>query len=140
MFMKGVIYFLCLLLSLTFISCGQSADKSKPLKDFINNSNATNLSRNLNEQEWNKLFPNRYGIGLKDLINNNPDFYSFKTFVALAKLFPSFLSDGMILHKKENWLLFLLILPRRQVEDGKLLQVVISNGVYIFFKKKIPGK
>ncbi|MDQ6763817.1 MAG: chitinase, partial [Bacteroidota bacterium] len=41
-----------------------------------------------------ELFPNRYGIGMKDSINGNADFYSFKTFVAAAKIFPSFLDDG----------------------------------------------
>jgi hypothetical protein len=83
------------LLSLSYISYGQTTELSNPLKESINRpSNTTNLLKYLNEEKWNELFPNRYGIGLKDSINNNPDFYSFKTFVAIAKIFPSFLSDG----------------------------------------------
>jgi hypothetical protein len=76
------------------ISCGQSFDKTKPLKESINNNNTTNVTKYLDAEKWNKLFPGRYGIGLKDSITNNPDFYSFRTFVAVAKIFPSFLSDG----------------------------------------------
>jgi hypothetical protein len=94
MFMKCVIYFLSFLLSLTYISCGQSIDKTKPLKESVNNNNTTNVTKYLNEEKWGKLFPNRYSIGLKDSINKNPDFYSFNTFVAVVKIFPSFLSDG----------------------------------------------
>jgi basic endochitinase B len=118
--MKGVIYFLSFLLTMTYISCGQSIYKTKPLKESVNNNNATNVTRYLNEEKWNKLFPNRYGIGLKDSINNNSDFYSFKTFVAVAKIFPSFLQMAMILHRNGNLQHFLLILPRRQAVDGKL--------------------
>lgn len=86
--------FFCLLLSLTYISWGQVIESSKPLKETANNNrNTTNVTKYLNEKKWNKLFPNRYGTGLKDSINNNPDFYSFKTFVAAAKIFTTFLSD-----------------------------------------------
>lgn len=92
--MKCLIYFFCFLLSLIDISCGQKTELPKPLKESIKNSNTTNVTKYLNEKKWNELFPHRYGIGLKDSINNNPDFYSFKTFVAAAKIFPSFLADG----------------------------------------------
>jgi hypothetical protein len=92
--MKSVIYFSYFLLALTYISCGQATDLTKPLKETINNRNATKVSKYLDEIKWNELFPKRYGIGIKDSINNNPDFYSFKTFVLVAKLFPAFLSEG----------------------------------------------
>ncbi len=81
-------------LSLANMSCGQQTELKKPLKESLINSHATNVAKYLDEKKWNALFPNRYGIGLKDSINNNPDFYSFKSFVAAAKIFPSFLSEG----------------------------------------------
>ena len=61
--------------------------------ELVNNNNKTNVSKYLNQKQWNELFPNRYGIGMKDSINGNADFYSFETFVAAAKIFPSFLGD-----------------------------------------------
>lgn len=92
--MKSVILLSYFLLSLTYISYGQATELIKPLRENINNSNRTNVSTYLNEKKWNELFPKRYGIGIKDSINNNPDFYSFKTFVLAAKLFPSFVAEG----------------------------------------------
>ena len=92
--MKSVVYIFYFLMALTHISCGQTTQLVKPLKETINNSNSTNATKYLNQTEWNELFPHRYGIGLKDSINNNPDFYSFKIFVIAAKLFPAFLSEG----------------------------------------------
>ncbi len=86
-----LLYFFC---SLTYISCGQVTKTVNPLNENINNGNKTNVSKYLNEKKWNELFPRRYGIGVKDTLNNNPDFYSFKTFVLAAKLFPSFLAVG----------------------------------------------
>jgi basic endochitinase B len=94
MLMKSGIYLSYFLWSVIYISCGQTTELIKPLKENINKSTKTNISIYLNEKKWNELFPKRYGIGLKDSLNNNPDFYSFKTFVLAAKLFPSFLSDG----------------------------------------------
>ncbi|MGN6540935.1 MAG: chitinase, partial [Ginsengibacter sp.] len=88
---------LCLMafsLLLANISCAQQTELKNPLKETLINNNPTNLKKYLNEKEWNKLFPHRYGIGLKDSINHNPDFYSFKTFVNAAKIFPAFLSEG----------------------------------------------
>ena len=84
-------YFFC---TLSYISYGQTIEPTKPLKDQLNNNNTTRVSKYLNEKKWNKLFPKRYGIGIKDSLNDNPDFYSFKTFISAAKLFPSFLAEG----------------------------------------------
>ena len=92
--MKSVIYLSCFLIILSYISCGQKSDTIEPLSENLNNSNTTNATKYLDEKKWNELFPHRYGLGLKDSINNNPDFYSFKTFVLGAKLFPAFLSEG----------------------------------------------
>lgn len=92
--MKNSFYLFCLLLLLVNSGCGQQISSVKPLKESLINNNKTNLNKYINEKKWNELFPNRYGIGLKDSINNNPDFYSFKTFVIAAKIFPSFLSEG----------------------------------------------
>jgi len=65
-----------------------------PLKESLHLKGNTHLTRYLNEKAWNFLFPHRYGIGKKDEINHNPDFYSFKAFVSAARLFPDFLSEG----------------------------------------------
>jgi hypothetical protein len=92
--MKSLIYLFYFFCTLTNISCGQTNEPTKPLKDQLINNNTTNVSRYLNEKKWNELFPKRYGIGIKDSLNNIADFYSFKTFVLAAKLFPSFLAEG----------------------------------------------
>jgi len=91
--MKIFLSVFCSLILFANSGCGQQPDSSKPLKELLQNRNKTNVTKYLNEKKWNELFPNRYGIGLKDSINNNPDFYSFKTFVLAAKIFPSFLSE-----------------------------------------------
>jgi basic endochitinase B len=83
----------CLLLLLFNSGCGQQTSSFRP-KESLQNSSKTNVTKYLNEKSWDDLFPHRYGLGLKDSINHNPDFYSFKTFVAAAKIFPSFLSEG----------------------------------------------
>ncbi len=93
--MKSITYLFYCVLLLSYISCGQTTKLPEPLKVILSkNNNTTNVTKYLNEEKWNELFPKRYGVGLKDSINNNPDFYSFKTFVLVAKLFPSFLSEG----------------------------------------------
>jgi len=100
--MKGIFYILSFLLSLASISCGQNMQYAKPLKESLNNNNITNVNAYLTEKTWNDLFSHRYGIGLKDSIYHNPDFYSFTTFVKAARLFPAFLSDGdTIIQKRE---------------------------------------
>jgi len=88
------IFLIAFSLSLAHVGCAQKTELKKPLKENLINNNPTNLTKYLDQKKWNELFPHRYGIGLKDSINHNPDFYSFKTFVAVAKIFPSFLSEG----------------------------------------------
>lgn len=100
--MKNSFSFFYLLLFLVNSGCSQQPGSYRPLKESIQNSNKTNVTKYLNEKKWNELFPDRYGIGLKDSINHNPDFYSFKTFILAAKIFPSFLSEGDgIVQKRE---------------------------------------
>ncbi|MDP4263080.1 MAG: chitinase [Bacteroidota bacterium] len=66
-----------------------------PLKEYsTRNNRRTNLVKYLDAVQWNELFPNRYSKGLKDSINNNPDFYSFQSFVKACNAFPGFLSAG----------------------------------------------
>jgi hypothetical protein len=89
------------------IGYAQQTELKKPLKESLVNNNTTNVTKYLNEEEWNDLFPHRYGIGLKDFITHNPDFYSFKTFVAAAKIFPAFLSEGNEIIRKRELAAFL---------------------------------
>jgi hypothetical protein len=105
--MKRFLYFLHVFLSITFTVCAQSAEPIVPLKETISNHNKTNLSQYLNQKKWNELFPKRYGIGAKDSLNNNPDFYSFKIFLLAAKMFPAFLADGDDSTKKRELAAFL---------------------------------
>ena len=81
---------------------------SIPLKNLLaSSSNKTSITRFLNPKIWNTLFPHRYGIGIKDSIHHNPDFYSFKAFVKAAKLFPSFLGEGTEDSKRRELAAFL---------------------------------
>jgi len=57
-------------------------------------SGKTNLEKLLTEKEWNELFPNRFGQGENEMKGKIKDFYSFKAFVAAARAFPLFLSEG----------------------------------------------
>ena len=96
----------CLLFFLS--SCAQSPEMNYPLKNNLKNQKrSTNLTKFLNQKTWNQLFPNRYGIGVKDTINHNPDFYSFKSFVAAAGLFPDFLGEGDVQTQKRELCAFL---------------------------------
>ncbi len=80
------------ILWITISSCGQSIT---PLKDLLKNTNAhTNLTKYLNEKKWNNLFPHRYGMEKLDNPRIPFDFYSFKSFVVAARLFPAFLGEG----------------------------------------------
>jgi len=85
-------------LSLLLFICStysQPLTQKKILKDLLKeNHSTTNITKYLNKKIWSELFPHRYGIGAKDTINHIADFYSFKTFVTAAKLFPAFLSEG----------------------------------------------
>ena len=93
--MKSIVSISFFLLLLSQMCYGQMTVLPKPLKEFVNNKiTAAKITRYLTEKKWNQLFPKRYGIGQKDSISNNTDFYSYKTFVQASKLFPSFLSDG----------------------------------------------
>ncbi|MDQ6890195.1 MAG: chitinase [Bacteroidota bacterium] len=106
--MRYAIFLFYFSLSLTYISCGQSTDSSITLKEYLNrNTSKTNVTKYLNEKKWNDLFPHRYGIGIKDSINHNPDFYSFEAFVATAKMFPLFLSEGNETIQKREFAAFL---------------------------------
>lgn len=49
--------------------------------------------------EW--AFPNRFGHGERSLKTNVADFYSFKAFVAAARVFPDFLSGDEVDSKRE---------------------------------------
>lgn len=96
--------------SLLFIlnTCAQSPEINYPLKNNLKNQKeSTNLTKFLNQKSWNQLFPNRYGIGMKDTINHNPDFYSFSSFVTAARLFPDFLAEGSMQTQKRELCAFL---------------------------------
>src|ERR1035438_237749 len=88
-----------LVASLTY---GQTIPSTEPLGTQSTNTYHSNLSRYLDEHQWDDLFPHRYGKGLKDTINQLPDFYSLQAFESAANLFPNFLSEGdAILQKRE---------------------------------------
>lgn len=105
--MKYAIFLFYFSLSLIFISRAQVTDSLRPLKENLNTGNKTNLTKYLDEKKWNDLFPHRYGIGLTDSISHNPDFYSFKAFVAASKIFPLFLSEGNDTTRKRELAAFL---------------------------------
>jgi hypothetical protein len=68
-----------------------------PADSIIKNRTITkksNILHYLNATAWNQLFPHRYGIGLKDTINHNKDFYSYASFIKAANYFPDFISEG----------------------------------------------
>ena len=88
---KHFIRFYLLLMLAFSVAAGQA----QALKTIAAEKNRkTNLEKFLNEKEWNELFPNRYGMEDTDSKVKTKDFYSFKAFVAAAKAFPLFLSEG----------------------------------------------
>lgn len=78
------------------LSTARKADDAQPLK-LVNGK--SNITRYLNEQTWNQLFPNRYNVSAYT-DEANParapyqDYYSYKAFVAACGKFPQFLSQG----------------------------------------------
>ncbi|HEY5368645.1 MAG TPA: chitinase [Hanamia sp.] len=96
--------------SLFFLnSCAQSPEIKSTLKSDLQKHKevSTSLTKFINQKTWNQLFPNRYGIGMKDPINHNPDFYSFKSFVEATSLFPDFLAEGSVQIQKRELCAFL---------------------------------
>ena len=73
--------------------------KAKKTNSNIDSSNTiTNVSKYLSAKKWAFLFPNRFNISKVSDTSfiglPHTEFYSFKAFVAAAKLFPKFLSEG----------------------------------------------
>lgn len=104
-------YLFCLFIFAGLYSYGQNnpqRNDTLPLKQSLTNKHShPKLLNYLNATQWNDLFPNRHGRKLKDAINHNPDFYSFKAFVTAAAAFPQFLSEGDIPTQKRELAAFL---------------------------------
>jgi basic endochitinase B len=85
-----------ILVFLIFLSAAcKSQSGYVPIKDRPDST--TNLTKYLSDTAWNRLFPNRYGKALSGpnaADSGKTDFYSFAAFVAAAKKFPDFLSQG----------------------------------------------
>ena len=79
----------------------QSSQSSKAqLAATLKQSGKTNLTKYLNEAKWDELFPNR-ARGPRKLKKATFDFYSFKSFVTAAKVFPNFISGNKTAQKRE---------------------------------------
>ena len=95
--MKRLLLLFILLLS--FNGFSQSVIPAlKPFFVSMHQKNKTPLTNFLNEKKWNELFPNRNGYSKK---KSTTDFYSFKAFVAAAKVFPEFLKGDATIQKRE---------------------------------------
>ncbi len=92
-------YFLILFFCMALIS--------KPGHSQRATSSPSEVSKYLTEASWNELFPHRYGIGLKDARHQNPDFYTFGSFVEAARHFPQFLAEGTVEIRKRELAAFL---------------------------------
>lgn len=93
---------LALILLLPMSGFSQSVNITKePLKLALNRHRKTMLTAYLNEKKWNELFPNRHGSNAKNPKKRISDFYSFKAFVAAARVFPDFLSGNPLTQKRE---------------------------------------
>jgi basic endochitinase B len=97
--MKKNIHFVLILLSLIILhSCAAVIDEQDDVIVADKKNEQTNLTKFLDAQKWNYLFPNRYHISKYPdsnfIIVPNKDFYSFDAFVTAAKMFPLFLGDG----------------------------------------------
>lgn len=138
--MKGTIYVLSFFLSLIYISCGQSTSSSEPLRGFINKNNHTNVTKYLNEAKWSELFPNRYGIGLKDSINHYSDFYSFNSFIKVAGIFPHFLSDGDESIQKRELAAFLANVAQETSGGWEAAPGGYYKWGLYFLEENIPGR
>ncbi len=87
--------FKALILLLLFSKCSSQPSSTIPLNSRLHDpGNHSAVSAFLSESDWNTLFPNRYGIGIKDSITHFQDFYSYKSFIEAASLFPSFVNEG----------------------------------------------
>lgn len=76
------------------MACCVKAQQQGPLYlQKLDKSGKSPIEQFLNRKAWNSLFPHRYGIGIKDSIHHNPDFYSFNALVQASRYFPSFLQE-----------------------------------------------
>jgi hypothetical protein len=105
--MKKAFYSLGFCFLVASITYGQANPTAEPLKTHSTNACHSNLSRYLDDQQWDELFPHRYGKELKDSFNQSADFYSLQAFKAAASLFPDFLAQGDTIVQKRELAAFL---------------------------------
>lgn len=138
--MRRTLIFFTVLLFVSIAGCGQKIEMATPLEQSLENKNTTNVTRYLSEKMWNDLFPHRYGIGLKDSINRNPDFYSFKTFVSAAKIFPLFLSEGNEILQKRELAAFLANIAQETSGGWQTAPGGYFKWGLYFLEENSPGK
>jgi basic endochitinase B len=95
-------YFIILIFLLPINGFSQTVTTTKePLRLEINRRGKTVVKKHLNAAKWNELFPNRHGRNPMNPLKATGDFYSFKAFVAAARIFPNFLTGDEITQKRE---------------------------------------
>ena len=90
--MKRLLYIY--LLSLTSALVGQNFESklhTRPINQ--RDKSVSNVTKYLNSDKWDYLFPNRYGRAKNSKKKFQNDFYSFKNFVRAASYFPDFLAS-----------------------------------------------
>ncbi|HAY3561451.1 chitinase [Elizabethkingia meningoseptica] len=85
-------------------SCAQE-NKNKALQQIVDTKTSSHLSKLIDAQTWNALFPNRNNIKGKD--SNHPDFYSYQAFLKATSHFPGFLNEGTTEDQKRELAAFL---------------------------------
>jgi basic endochitinase B len=65
------------------------------------------LLTDLDEHTWNILFPHRFGYRPEDSLGHMTDFYTLRSFMKAAAIFPGFLSEGDLDTQKRELAAFL---------------------------------
>ena len=86
----GLFFFSSLFFPKTLFS-----QSTEPLHSRLTSVNpSTDAFHSLDEKTWNVLFPHRFGYRPTDSLGHMTDFYTFRSFVKAAGIFPGFLSEG----------------------------------------------
>jgi basic endochitinase B len=96
---KRYFFFISAFLIVLLNACASTViDEAEDVIVADTSNHVSNVSKFLDENKWNELFPNRYHMStLEDSVFKGvakQDFYSYDAFLKAAKLFPLFLGDG----------------------------------------------
>ncbi len=118
-------------------SLSEERERDKQLEKYYKKPIKPNLRKIgvealLSEKEWDKIFPNRFG--LKD----KSDFFSYETFVQAAQKFPHFLNEGTVEDRQRELAAFLAHISQETGELRYREQLTVKHNYAVQHKDYPP--